>query len=381
MFCHRVIQVSGAIPLSVLADKVILPVMGWTRNYHGYTFISQADSTVFGPNKTAAYVDMKHMSKHGVFSLDDEKYTLAHLLIGKASSIVFNYDLANVWRHYITIESIIPASEATGRIALLSGAGACPPEDHNLNPAWQSRYDLLVSFKIDETTTGEGVHLYVDCQHEVHNSMNYKFLLETDTRRTKKAFIYDPHHFDLDLFQKRLVEAIGSRASDKTGPKTYAAHPFDILSWSQGKRDGFLGPAAIGIKSPFKKDKGSRLVARRHEDDGVWHIVEHVRIGEEPKGLCAGCGFVGVSDAMEGKKMAKENVVGVKANEKLNEEKADAAKMDVEEAGEKTVGKKQLQRCSRCKGIWYCGRECQMAHWNNHRKACKADAAAFAAAK
>src|SRR5690606_1306726 len=130
-----------------------------------YTFVSQVDSTVFGPNKTAAYRDMKYMPKHGVFCLDDEKYTLAHLLVDKASSIIFNYDLGNLWRHRITVESIVPAEKATGRIALISGAGACPPEDHNLNPAWQSSYDLLMSFENREVVTEDAIHLYVDCQH------------------------------------------------------------------------------------------------------------------------------------------------------------------------------------------------------------------------
>jgi len=33
---------------------------------------------------------------------------------------------------------------------------------------------------------------------------------------------------------------------------------------------------------------------------------------------------------------------------------------------------KALQRCSRCREVWYCGRECQVAGWKSgHKKVCK----------
>merc|ERR1711964_62417 len=28
-------------------------------------------------------------------------------------------------------------------------------------------------------------------------------------------------------------------------------------------------------------------------------------------------------------------------------------------------------RCSKCKSEWYCGRECQVAHWKKHKDMCK----------
>lgn len=38
------------------------------------------------------------------------------------------------------------------------------------------------------------------------------------------------------------------------------------------------------------------------------------------------------------------------------------------------------RRCSKCKQRWYCGRECQIANWQEHKKSCKEMAAAAAAA-
>ena len=32
--------------------------------------------------------------------------------------------------------------------------------------------------------------------------------------------------------------------------------------------------------------------------------------------------------------------------------------------------KQAFKRCSKCKSIWYCSRECQVGDWPNHKKAC-----------
>ncbi|KAJ7230115.1 hypothetical protein GGX14DRAFT_409997 [Mycena pura] len=31
----------------------------------------------------------------------------------------------------------------------------------------------------------------------------------------------------------------------------------------------------------------------------------------------------------------------------------------------------ELRRCGKCKGVWYCSKECQTAHWPQHKKSCK----------
>jgi hypothetical protein len=33
-------------------------------------------------------------------------------------------------------------------------------------------------------------------------------------------------------------------------------------------------------------------------------------------------------------------------------------------------GKAATQRCSRCKNQWYCGRDCQVRAWKNHKPLC-----------
>ncbi|KAJ7088679.1 hypothetical protein C8R44DRAFT_892739 [Mycena epipterygia] len=30
----------------------------------------------------------------------------------------------------------------------------------------------------------------------------------------------------------------------------------------------------------------------------------------------------------------------------------------------------ELSRCSKCKGVWYCSKECQLQHWPKHKLSC-----------
>ena len=32
---------------------------------------------------------------------------------------------------------------------------------------------------------------------------------------------------------------------------------------------------------------------------------------------------------------------------------------------------KKLSPCSRCRAAWYCGKECQLADWQSHKKGCR----------
>merc|ERR1712227_1092148 len=45
----RKFKVCSAVSLFTFADKILIPVMGWTRNYHGYIFIDRTDGAHFGP--------------------------------------------------------------------------------------------------------------------------------------------------------------------------------------------------------------------------------------------------------------------------------------------------------------------------------------------
>ena len=41
------------------------------------------------------------------------------------------YDLGDCWCHRITLESIVSEDKSDGKVEVLAGEGACPPEDSN----------------------------------------------------------------------------------------------------------------------------------------------------------------------------------------------------------------------------------------------------------
>ena len=51
----RRIRVPSAIVFK-LHDQMIVPVMGWSRGYHGYAFQDQNDGSIIGPGKCGGYI-------------------------------------------------------------------------------------------------------------------------------------------------------------------------------------------------------------------------------------------------------------------------------------------------------------------------------------
>ena len=57
----RRLRCSGGVTLAALADKVLLPAMGWCRNYHTHIFTDRTDGAQFGPKDSDA-IDMVRAS-------------------------------------------------------------------------------------------------------------------------------------------------------------------------------------------------------------------------------------------------------------------------------------------------------------------------------
>lgn len=99
----RTFKVSGNITLAAFHDKVVGPVMGWTRNYHGYYFTDRKDGALIGEQLLPFYrhrltknvsgpvrsgaVDMVHLPLHGYAVMDDTKIKLADTL--QAPGIIY----------------------------------------------------------------------------------------------------------------------------------------------------------------------------------------------------------------------------------------------------------------------------------------------------
>ena len=55
-YVWRRVRVPSGIDLPKFHDQVIVPVMGWSRAYHGYVFEDPVDGTQVGPVKNSGYI-------------------------------------------------------------------------------------------------------------------------------------------------------------------------------------------------------------------------------------------------------------------------------------------------------------------------------------
>jgi hypothetical protein len=60
--------------------------------------------------------------------------------------------------------------------------------------------------------------------------------------------------------------------------------------------------------------------------------------------------------------------------------RADARPQLVEDPKCALCGAAATKRCSRCRAEWYCGRECQVKHWKQHKTLCEYVVGTMAAA-
>jgi Plasmid pRiA4b ORF-3-like protein len=113
--------------------QVLIPLMGWVRNYHAFLFMDPTDGSMLGPSRRNGAIDMMHLEMHAVHTIDveAEKLTLGHFLCDAGDKLGFLYDLGDKWTHELKVVEAVPAEESDGRVEVLDGAMQCPPEDSN----------------------------------------------------------------------------------------------------------------------------------------------------------------------------------------------------------------------------------------------------------
>jgi len=192
---YRKFKVSGGVTLFTFADKILSPVMGWTRNYHAYVFVDRKDGAVYGPKKCDA-IDMMHQDGHGWTFLDDRSYLLADLLQAQGEEAGYIYDLGDSWAHDIVVNEILPPESSDGKVVVLEGARACPPEDScGIKGMGNTAYaEALKKKKVN----------YV----EASAALNYK---------SKHAF--HPNRFSVQECQADVLKELKSTSSTQTGAK------------------------------------------------------------------------------------------------------------------------------------------------------------------
>lgn len=221
----RRLRVSGGTPLAALADKVLTPAMGWVRNYHGHLYTDFRDGALLGDPESGS-IDMMHQHHYFAF-LDERKWRLADLLQEPGQQVGWRYDLGDNWRHVITCVEVVPEGESTGRVAVLDGSCACPPED-------------------SKGLEGMGCASYQDClellpQPGYKSSAAYRTVVReasASLNYQQERAGFDPSRFVLSEAQRRVEAALGSRASVTSGAKQFVTHLQPGLAGLWGDRSG-----------------------------------------------------------------------------------------------------------------------------------------------
>ncbi|KAL7544911.1 hypothetical protein ACHAWF_008280 [Thalassiosira exigua] len=268
----RKIKVSSSINLELLHDKVIAPVVGWTRNYHTYYFrkgdvyYTQKDSDAadasawLSPSLMPRGHDKFHGARNGS---DPESATLGMLLKDVGDTCIYNYDLGDGWKHRLEMVKVLSEEESDGKIDLIGGEMRCPPEDGDGCEAYQEEIlDLYNELKENPKDNKTARKLAKAC-FERRGAMNVRGS-------------FRPAEFDLLERKLALATALGSRNSTRNSVKTFSMGGF-----------GFA-PARIGQITVITKIEDDRF----DHMGGFTSCIETVNVKPDPKGgtLCNQCG-------------------------------------------------------------------------------------------
>ncbi len=196
----RRVRLPASTTLDVFHDKIIAPVMGWVRNYHGYLFYhvpqrknEKGDAFAFGPSKSRA-IDMMHLFSYDAIMIDSSIVCLGQLLQLEGEQLEYIYDLGDNFVHKILLEKIEDSTPDTeGVVELLDGERMCPPEDCGSISEYLKMLPKLRDKKHPE---------HLKTKYEVLRAANYS-----------DAKDFDPDAFELKKFQKALQIAIHTKIS------------------------------------------------------------------------------------------------------------------------------------------------------------------------
>lgn len=196
---YRKVVVSGGLTLRILADKVLIPVIGFVRNYHSWLYRSLCYAGAWSTPEDSKAIDSMHagLGHFGFAPIDDSQLVVADFWRQIGDAAEFVYDLGDTFRFRIVLEEMASPEESTGRVRLVGGAMAAPPENSS----------GLVDKRYYETVAKRK---WKDA--EVLKASNYK-----DSKLKK----WDPHVFDVDAANKRLADAIASQGSTLEGKRAF----------------------------------------------------------------------------------------------------------------------------------------------------------------
>ncbi len=290
--CFRTVRVSGGITLRALHDKVLAPMFGFVRNYHGYVFTD----------------------------LSDRDAKLGDILQSVGAQMYWIYDLGDRYEFIITVKEIKKREESTGRVEVLDGAFAGPPEDSGgLEGSGSRGYaEFLSDIVCCERGSGEWKAL---CRRiDAAFPLNYR------------GKSYDPDDFSVEKAQQAIEEALRSAASKPEGAKQFMA-PY--------------GAAGRSLQAP------GALAATMYASPGS-------KVVEKPAFDTAGL-FSGLPTGFLERSMPR-----------IVETVSDGSKMDKkrDDLCANCGNANQLRRCTGCLKAKFCSTECSRQAWKWHKAEC-----------
>jgi hypothetical protein len=219
---YRIFTVSGDTTLHTLHDKILCPIMGWCRNFHGYYFQRletfhetcrlnlpiKSIGAAYGPIQfeiqhflllfSSHSIDMSHASTYGIFLIDDKNVRVGDVIKRKGDKLIYNYDLGDNFKHKLVVQEVVDDEKNEIGIDLLEGKGACPNENGEGNYRFSKKLQILSNPKDPE---------YRETLLEVNESPNYGNIGEVFP-------VNDIQFFDLKKKKKLLQMALKSKESE-----------------------------------------------------------------------------------------------------------------------------------------------------------------------
>eukprot|EP01104_Vermistella_antarctica_P006775 TRINITY_DN1747_c0_g2_i1.p1 TRINITY_DN1747_c0_g2~~TRINITY_DN1747_c0_g2_i1.p1 ORF type:complete len:660 (-),score=121.61 TRINITY_DN1747_c0_g2_i1:140-2119(-) len=341
----RTIVVPACVSMRFLAEKVLLPALGWAQAYHHFYFMDKKDGTLIGveasPRKSPqasldfgiADFGLKSRPKRGspdlvcgfihcdLVFLDDTEVLLSDFLtVGRtledlSLNMSLVYDLGDRWEHVLAVKKTITKLPPPGQrlCRVIEGRMAPIPEDHNYQGAKTVVLNLIVTASsYVEGTSDTSISMDSLYPTQMATRMNYLLCIQTGDYGDLKDILestnyiqwgikkWDPNHYDNDAANQRLWQALSTR--------------FSIHGSGAG-----AAPSCECCQ-----DEMTALEADKSNVDG--------------------CGYCGRSKFC--------SVLNPKT-------------------GVLREGRSRLQLCAKCRSSRFCSQECQLAAWPVHKLSCK----------
>lgn len=210
---YRVVRCDFGMSVREFVRTVLLPAMGWCVDYHTYVFIapSEQHAACIMEENYMSKIDSMHVDRFSAYhGLVDSTVFLYDVFRRKGETAQLIYDLGDNWLHEVVLEEIhlpVGALHASERAEVLSGAGACPPED---STGLRSR--ALGSRAYHEVRFSQAID-----QHSAMHAANFMFYLE----HMDVPHVFDPKRFLLSEANKRVQLFQPQRRASKSSESAH----------------------------------------------------------------------------------------------------------------------------------------------------------------